>query len=283
MIAEHKWPNVPVTDAALGNFRAAFSHEYVLIGNQEVAYDRFNRKDHVHPRADRQGMARGFRSPRIRDLSKVDLDQPFVAGERSTGKMTYPGFEGYPWLAWVTAVEAPNRLAIEWTRAGHPRRSRDRRAPWSSSASSPKATGPGCKSSNRASMRFPSRFERARRDPTPKAGRSRSTMSAAMPKAEPAVLFAALGDLTRIDLLDRLGNGAAVDCQPYSWECRFRAGADQASARARARRSRLGDPRRKRDALPGSTRRPAAARAWTRTVSAQWDSAIDRLKRHVED
>lgn len=46
---------------------------------------------------------------------KVALDGPFVAGEKSTGKMTYPGFEGYPWLAWVTEVEAPHRLAFEWT------------------------------------------------------------------------------------------------------------------------------------------------------------------------
>lgn len=45
---------------------------------------------------------------------KVDLDQPFVAGERSTGKMTYPGFEGFPWLAWVTAIEEPNRFAFDW-------------------------------------------------------------------------------------------------------------------------------------------------------------------------
>jgi uncharacterized protein YndB with AHSA1/START domain len=46
---------------------------------------------------------------------KVDLDQPFVAGERSTGTMTYPGYEGYPWLAWVKTVDAPNLLALEWT------------------------------------------------------------------------------------------------------------------------------------------------------------------------
>ena len=46
---------------------------------------------------------------------RVDLDQPFVAGERSTGKMTYPGFEGYPWLAWVVAVDEPNHLAFQWT------------------------------------------------------------------------------------------------------------------------------------------------------------------------
>jgi len=46
---------------------------------------------------------------------KVDLDGPFVAGQRSTGTTTYPGYEGYPWLAWVTLVEAPHRLSFEWT------------------------------------------------------------------------------------------------------------------------------------------------------------------------
>ena len=46
---------------------------------------------------------------------KVDLDGPFVVGERSTGTTTYPGYEGHPWLAWVTAVDAPNHLAFEWT------------------------------------------------------------------------------------------------------------------------------------------------------------------------
>jgi len=46
---------------------------------------------------------------------KVDLDGPFVAGERSTGKMTYPGFEGFPWLAWITAVDEPSLFAFEWT------------------------------------------------------------------------------------------------------------------------------------------------------------------------
>jgi uncharacterized protein YndB with AHSA1/START domain len=46
---------------------------------------------------------------------KVALDGPFVAGERSTGTMTYPGFEGYPWLAWVVAIDEPHRLAFEWT------------------------------------------------------------------------------------------------------------------------------------------------------------------------
>lgn len=46
---------------------------------------------------------------------KVDLDGPFVEGQRSTGKMTYPGYEGAPWLAWVKSVEAPSFLSFEWT------------------------------------------------------------------------------------------------------------------------------------------------------------------------
>ena len=45
---------------------------------------------------------------------QVNLDQPFAAGQESTGKMTYPGYEGYPWRAQVVAVEPPHRLAYEW-------------------------------------------------------------------------------------------------------------------------------------------------------------------------
>src|SRR5687768_4528577 len=45
---------------------------------------------------------------------RVALDQPFEAGRESTGRMTYPGYEGYPWRAQVVAVEPPHRLAYEW-------------------------------------------------------------------------------------------------------------------------------------------------------------------------
>ena len=45
---------------------------------------------------------------------QVAIDQPFEAGQESTGKMTYPGYEGYPWRAQVIAVEPPHRLAFEW-------------------------------------------------------------------------------------------------------------------------------------------------------------------------
>jgi uncharacterized protein YndB with AHSA1/START domain len=45
---------------------------------------------------------------------KVRIDQPFALGERSTGQMTYPGFEHLPWEARVIAMEEPLRFAFEW-------------------------------------------------------------------------------------------------------------------------------------------------------------------------
>jgi len=45
---------------------------------------------------------------------RVLLDQPFAAGEESTGRMTYPGYEHVPWKARVIAVEPPRLLAFEW-------------------------------------------------------------------------------------------------------------------------------------------------------------------------
>jgi uncharacterized protein YndB with AHSA1/START domain len=45
---------------------------------------------------------------------KVRLDQPFVPGERSTGRMTYPGFEHLPWEARIVAMEEPHYFAYEW-------------------------------------------------------------------------------------------------------------------------------------------------------------------------
>jgi uncharacterized protein YndB with AHSA1/START domain len=45
---------------------------------------------------------------------KVALDQPFAAGQPSTGHLTYPGFEHMAWTAHVVAVEPPHRLAFRW-------------------------------------------------------------------------------------------------------------------------------------------------------------------------
>ena len=105
-----------------------------------------------------------------------------------------------------------------------------------------------------------------------------------MPKAEPAAVFAALGEPTRMRLLDRLGDGAPrsiaslaygmpISRQALTKHLRVLQAAGLASAERDGRETlyRI-DP-------AGLL----AAEAWIATVSRQWDSAIDRLKRHVEE
>ena len=45
---------------------------------------------------------------------RVRIDQPFTAGARSTGQMTYPGFEHLPWEAEVQAMDEPHYFAYRW-------------------------------------------------------------------------------------------------------------------------------------------------------------------------
>ena len=45
---------------------------------------------------------------------KVKLDQPFVPGGRSTGRITYPGYEHMPWTAEVVAMEEPRLFSFRW-------------------------------------------------------------------------------------------------------------------------------------------------------------------------
>jgi uncharacterized protein YndB with AHSA1/START domain len=45
---------------------------------------------------------------------RVDLDGDFVVGQAITGRMTYPGYEGAPFEAWVEAIEPERRLAFRW-------------------------------------------------------------------------------------------------------------------------------------------------------------------------
>lgn len=45
---------------------------------------------------------------------RVRLDGPFVAGERTSGHVTYPGYEHLRFEAWVVAMEAPVRFAFRW-------------------------------------------------------------------------------------------------------------------------------------------------------------------------
>jgi uncharacterized protein YndB with AHSA1/START domain len=45
---------------------------------------------------------------------RVKLDGPFKAGAVSTGKMTYPGFEGWPWRATVERMEPERLFSFRW-------------------------------------------------------------------------------------------------------------------------------------------------------------------------
>ena len=45
---------------------------------------------------------------------RVDLDNPFVVGELTTGAVTYPGYEGMKWEATVEAMEPERRFSFRW-------------------------------------------------------------------------------------------------------------------------------------------------------------------------
>lgn len=45
---------------------------------------------------------------------RVKLDGPFKPGAVSTGQMTYPGFEHYPWRAVVERMEPERLFSFRW-------------------------------------------------------------------------------------------------------------------------------------------------------------------------
>ncbi|HEX5957253.1 MAG TPA: SRPBCC family protein [Hyphomicrobiaceae bacterium] len=45
---------------------------------------------------------------------RVRLDGPFEPGALSTGQMTYPGFEHYPWRAVVVRMEPERLFSFRW-------------------------------------------------------------------------------------------------------------------------------------------------------------------------
>lgn len=44
----------------------------------------------------------------------VKLDGPFVVGETTSGKVTYPGHEGLPWITVTEVMEPPERFVFRW-------------------------------------------------------------------------------------------------------------------------------------------------------------------------
>lgn len=45
---------------------------------------------------------------------RVDLDQKFQVGRISTGKMTYPGHEGAPWVVYIERMEPERLFTFRW-------------------------------------------------------------------------------------------------------------------------------------------------------------------------
>lgn len=45
---------------------------------------------------------------------RVKLDGPFVAGEKSTGHITYPGYEHIKWQAMIKTIDPPHRFVMTW-------------------------------------------------------------------------------------------------------------------------------------------------------------------------
>lgn len=45
---------------------------------------------------------------------RVDLNEPFAPGSRSTGLTLYPGYEGHEWLAVIETMEPETLFAFHW-------------------------------------------------------------------------------------------------------------------------------------------------------------------------
>lgn len=105
-----------------------------------------------------------------------------------------------------------------------------------------------------------------------------------MSKAEPALLFAALGDITRVGLIARLadggersivqlGDGLSMSRQAVAKHLDVLHGAGLVHRRKSGREVHYAL---RRDAIE-------AARTWLDQVSAQWDGTLARLKAFVEE
>ncbi|WP_421724523.1 SRPBCC family protein [Bauldia sp.] len=45
---------------------------------------------------------------------RVDLDQAFEVGGTSTGRMTYPGHEGAPWVVYIERMQPERLFTFRW-------------------------------------------------------------------------------------------------------------------------------------------------------------------------
>lgn len=101
---------------------------------------------------------------------------------------------------------------------------------------------------------------------------------------DPAAIFAALGDPTRLALLGRLSSGAPLSIAALSAEQRLTRQAVTKHLHVLARAGLVEQMRAGRETqFSYQPQAVDAARAYLEAVSAQWDDALERLRRFVED
>ena len=275
-LAEHRWPTFPTTPAqslAKAQPWVALSRVYAISPSPAGGrHDRSYREDILSAR---RSTGSGARSPTPRiGAFRGDLDQPFVRAS-ARRQDTYPGFEGIRgWLGYCRRRAEPS--AFNGRRGLMPRRSRTRPARSSNSGSTPKRRDPAPDRRIGLATRSPNRSAPAPCARIPKAGTSRPTMSQPHAEAEPAAVFAALGEPT--DGIARpLGDGARVRSARSRAVCRSRAALTKHCACSKARAASAA--RDGRETLYRSTRRPARRRGWMARSRAS-GTADRRLSAH---
>jgi DNA-binding transcriptional ArsR family regulator/uncharacterized protein YndB with AHSA1/START domain len=223
---------------------------------------------------------------------RVCLDGPFAPGAASTGKMSYPGFEGWPWLATVERMDYERLFSFRWhdfdEKAGVD--IADQPTTLVEFRLEPTATGTRLTITESGfDSNSPIHEGLTSCGATEKVGRFNPAILPLMSPpeqsllpAEAAPVFAALGDPTRLHLLSRLvggrplsitqlAGGTALSRQGVSKHLSVLERAGVVASERVGRESRF-------------TLNPTAlaqAQSYLHRVSAQWDDALFRLKAHL--
>jgi DNA-binding transcriptional ArsR family regulator len=109
-------------------------------------------------------------------------------------------------------------------------------------------------------------------------------MPNALPAADPAPVFAALGDRTRLSLLVTLSDGDRRSIATLSAQTRLTRQAVTKHLRVLEQAGLVSSTRSGRESLYRFRPEPvAAARSYLDSVSAAWDEALGRLRSFVEE
>jgi DNA-binding transcriptional ArsR family regulator len=108
-------------------------------------------------------------------------------------------------------------------------------------------------------------------------------MRSAERRADPAPVFAALADPTRLALVRRLSDGRSRSIVALAGDTRLTRQAVTKHLGVLARAGLVSRLRAGRETRFAFRPEPVAeARSWLDTVATQWEDALDRLKAHIE-